>query len=173
MATSSKNSASPPRPAGTRGTHIASYLLAASLCAATLIYGLLPGLLAVCLGYLLASALIGQQRKRGPHLSPTWSAAVVIVVPIIGLGVLFANAKGVAFSAVAQYQALLHHLAGTVLEIRQKLHLIWQAICPTSCSLPSHGWWSICNRKPTRSPVLALPGCGAGCWCMSASSWAP
>ncbi len=121
MATSSKNSASSPRPAGTRGTHIASYLLAASLCAATLIYGLLPGLIAVCLGYLLASALIGQQRKRGPHLNPTWSAAVVIVVPIIGLGVLFANAKGVAFGAVAQYQALLHHLAGTVLEIRQKL----------------------------------------------------
>ena len=121
MATSNKNSALSSRLAATRGTHIASYLLAASLCTATLVYGLLPGLLAVCLGYLLASGLMGRERKRGPHLSPAWAAAVVIVVPIIGLGILFANAKGVAFGAVAQYQALLHHLAGTVLEIRQKL----------------------------------------------------
>jgi predicted PurR-regulated permease PerM len=121
MATSSKNSASFSRPAGTRGAHIASYLLAASLCTATLVYGLLPGLLAVCLGYMVATALIGKQRQRGPHLSPPWAAAIVIVVPIIALGILFANAKGVAFGAVALYQALLHHLAGTVLEIRQKL----------------------------------------------------
>jgi predicted PurR-regulated permease PerM len=120
MATTSKNPATSSRHVGTRGAHIASYLLAASLCTATLVYGLLPGLLAVCLGYLLATALVGKQR-RGPHMGPIWAAAVVIVVPIIGLGVLFANAKGVAFGAVAQYQALLHHLAGTVLEIRQKL----------------------------------------------------
>jgi predicted PurR-regulated permease PerM len=121
MATSSKISGSFSRPATARGAPIASYLLAAGLCTAVLIYGLLPGLLAVCLGYLMASALIGRERRRGPHMSPAWAAAVVIVVPIICLGTLFANAKGVAFGAVAQYQALLHHLAGTVLEIRQKL----------------------------------------------------
>jgi predicted PurR-regulated permease PerM len=121
MATSSKISGSFSRPVAARGAPIASYLLAAGLCTAVLIYGLLPGLLAVCLGYLLASALIGRERRRGPHLGAAWAAAVVIVVPIIGLGTLFANAKGVAFGAVAQYQALLHHLAGTVLEIRQKL----------------------------------------------------
>jgi predicted PurR-regulated permease PerM len=95
--------------------------LAALLCVAILIYGLLPGLLAVCLGFLVASALVGTHRLRGPHLRPSWSAGVVIVLPILALTVLFANAKGVAFGAVAQYQALLHHLAGTVLEIRQKL----------------------------------------------------
>jgi predicted PurR-regulated permease PerM len=121
MATSSKNLAFLVPPADTRGARFASYLLAASLCTAVLIYSLLPGLLAVCLGYLFTTALVGPQRKCGPHLSPTWAAAVVIVVPIIGLAILFANAKGVAFGAVAQYQALLHHLAGTVLEIRQKL----------------------------------------------------
>ena len=100
MATSSKHSASSSHLSGTRGAHIASYLLAAGLCTATLIYGLLPGLLAVCLGFLVASALVGQQRSRGPHLGPAWAAAVVIVVPIIALGILFANAKGVAFGAV-------------------------------------------------------------------------
>jgi predicted PurR-regulated permease PerM len=95
--------------------------MAALLCIAILIYGLLPGLLAVCLGFLFASALVGKDRRRGPHLHPNWAAGLVIVMPILALTVLFANAKGVAFGAVAQYQALLHHLAGTVLEIRQKL----------------------------------------------------
>ena len=100
---------------------LASYTLTMLLCLGTLIYGLLPGLLAVCLGYLSASALAGQRRLRGPHLSPTQAATVVILLPIISLGFFLANAKGMAFGAVGQYQALLHHLAGTVLEIRQKL----------------------------------------------------
>jgi predicted PurR-regulated permease PerM len=99
----------------------ASYLLAAVLCLAVLVYGLLPGLLAVCLGTLFASALVGENRLHGPHLRPVWASAIVITTPIVALTVLFANARGVAFGAVAQYQALLHHLAGTVLEIRQKL----------------------------------------------------
>ena len=99
----------------------ASYLMAAALCIAVLVYGLLPGLLAVCLGYLLASMLVGQAGQRRPRLTPGWAAALVITLPIVALTTLFANARGVAFGAVAQYQALLHHLAGTVLEIRQKL----------------------------------------------------
>jgi predicted PurR-regulated permease PerM len=103
------------------GVQGASYLLATAVCLGALIFGLLPGLLAVCLGYLFASALVGRTRQRGPHLRPTWASALVITTPIVALTVLFANARGVAFGAVAQYQALLHHLAGTVLEIRQKL----------------------------------------------------
>jgi predicted PurR-regulated permease PerM len=121
MVTSIKNSRSLSASAGHLSARLASYVLAAILCIAILVYGLLPGLLAVCLGYLVASALVGRERLRGPHLGPAWAAALVIALPIVGLGVLFANAKGVAFGAVAQYQALLHHLAGTVLEIRQKL----------------------------------------------------
>jgi predicted PurR-regulated permease PerM len=121
MVTSSKNLRALPSPAPHRGAHIASFCLAAALCLATLLYGLLPGLLAVCLGHLFAAALVGQERLRGPHLGPAWAAALVIVLPVIALVILLANAKGVAFGAVAQYQALLHHLAGTVLEIRQKL----------------------------------------------------
>ncbi len=101
--------------------NIASYLLVALLCLGTLVYGLLPGLLAVCLGYLLATALAGKGRVRGPRLSPVMAAAVVLLLPIVLLGLILANAQGMAFGAVQQYQALLHHLAGTVLEIRQKL----------------------------------------------------
>lgn len=99
----------------------ASFALAALLCLGTLIYGLLPGLLAVCLGYLIAASLVGRARSRGPRLSSTQAATVVILLPIMGIGFFLANAQGMAFGAVGQYQALLHHLAGTVLEIRQKL----------------------------------------------------
>jgi len=100
---------------------IASYLLVFLLCVVTLIYGLLPGLLAACLGYLLAVVLAGEGCTKGPRLSPALAAAVVILLPLIALSLLLANAKGMAFGVVGQYQALLHHLAGTVLEIREKL----------------------------------------------------
>jgi len=100
---------------------LASYALAGLLCLGTLRYGLLPGLLTVCLGYLLAAALAGDRRLNGPRLSPTQAAAVVVLLPLIALGLLLVNAKGMAFGAVWQYQALLHYLAKTVLEIREKL----------------------------------------------------
>jgi predicted PurR-regulated permease PerM len=103
------------------GSQVASYVLTALFCLLVLVYGLLPGLLAVCIGYLLTSFLSGRGRRRGALLSPALAAFAVIVIPIVGLGFLLANAKGMAFGALAQYQALLHHLAGTVLEIRQKL----------------------------------------------------
>lgn len=99
----------------------ASYLLVSLLCIGTLIYGLLPGLLAVCLGYLLAVALAREGHAKGLRLRPTRAAAVVILLPLIALGLLLANAKGAAFGVVGQYQALLHYLASTVLEIREKL----------------------------------------------------
>ncbi|MDB5778098.1 MAG: hypothetical protein JWP79_2004 [Polaromonas sp.] len=98
-----------------------SFMLAALLCIGTLVYGLLPGLLAVCLGYLLAVLLTRQGRVKGLRPSPPLAAAVVILLPLIGLAILLANAQGMAFDVVGQYQALLHYLASTVLEIRQKL----------------------------------------------------
>jgi predicted PurR-regulated permease PerM len=102
-------------------TAIASYTLVATLCLLSLIYGLLPGLLAVCLGYLLALGMIGTRSRKLFRLSPSAAAAIVILMPIGGLIVFVINAKGMAFGAISQYQALLRHLAGTVLEIRQKL----------------------------------------------------
>lgn len=104
-----------------RTVTMVSYVLVALLCVGTLIYGLLPGLLAVCLGYLMAAALVGGRSDQRRRLSPTLAAAIVILVPVMTLGLVLANARGMAFGAVGQYQALLHHLASTVLEIRQKL----------------------------------------------------
>ncbi len=62
---------------------IASYVLASLLCLGTLIYGLLPGLLAACLGYLLTLALSKKMRVKGFGLSPAVAAALDILVPLI------------------------------------------------------------------------------------------
>ena len=99
----------------------ASFLLITLLCVGALIFGLLPGLLSVCLGYVLANALVGNTRSKGPMMKPTIAAALVILLPILAIVVFTINAKWMAFGAVAQYQALLHHIAETVLEIRLKL----------------------------------------------------
>lgn len=100
---------------------IVSFVLVTLLCLGTLAYGLLPGLLAVCLGYLMAVFLAGEHRVKGPRMRPPVAAAVVVLLPLVILGMLLANAKGMAFGIVGQYQALLHYLASTVLEIREKL----------------------------------------------------
>lgn len=65
---------------------IASYLLVFLLCVVTLIYGLLPGLLAACLGYLLAVVLAGEGRTKGPRLSLALAASVVVLLPLVALG---------------------------------------------------------------------------------------
>ena len=125
-------SKTPARPTSTTLplTQSVSYLLAALLCLGVLVYGLLPGLLGVCLGYLFARALAGQERQGRLRLSPTWAAALVIVLPLLTLGILLANARGMAFGAVGQYQALLHHLATTLIEIRKKLPPDWAGYVP-------------------------------------------
>lgn len=99
----------------------ASFVLVAMLCLGTLVYGLLPGLLAVCLGYLMAVFLTGENRLTRVHMKPQKAAAIVVILPLLVLGIFLANAKGMAFGIVGQYQALLHYLASTVLEIREKL----------------------------------------------------
>ena len=105
----------------TRPAHIASYLLCAGLCLVTLTYSLLPGLLAVCVGQLLATGLLHTQRFHRIPMSPARAAALVILLPLLVILVILLNARGMVFGALAQYQQLLHHLATTVLQIREKL----------------------------------------------------
>lgn len=121
MAPSEKRNSTPaPRKPGT-SVEAASYVLAVLVCTAVLIYGLLPGLIAVCVGYLVATGLSRQTLAPAVRMSPTVAAVVVIVLPILAIVLFLANAKGMVFGAVSQYQAMLHHLGATVLEIRQKL----------------------------------------------------
>ncbi|NML18913.1 permease [Azohydromonas sp. G-1-1-14] len=98
----------------------ASFVLVAVLCALSLTAGLLPGLLAVCVSFLMTRALT--RMPTGPMRLPPWLAAtLVIVAPLLGLSLLMLNAKGYSLLAVQQYQALLNHLANTILEMREKL----------------------------------------------------
>ena len=100
----------------------ASFVLSALVCVAVLMYGLLPGLIAMCLGYLVTLSLSRQTTASAqPKLRPAVAATIVIVLPLAAIALLLANAKGMVFGAVTQYQAMLNHLAATVLEIRQKL----------------------------------------------------
>jgi predicted PurR-regulated permease PerM len=123
---------SPSSPSATTSwrAHVASHILVLTLLLLVLVYGMLAGLLAICIGFMLASALAGralghaappEQPSRGGNLSPGMAAGVVIVLPILGVLALMLNARGMAFGAIAQYQQLLHHLANTVLQIREKL----------------------------------------------------
>lgn len=100
---------------------IASLGLTALTLLGTLRYGLLAGLLAICAAYMLAQWVQGPRRLPRFQMHPYWAAAVVIALPLLLLLLAGLNARGVLFGAVAQYQAFLHHMAETVLQIRTKL----------------------------------------------------
>ncbi len=93
-------------------------------------FALLPGLLGACLGFLAAKALVrlGQRWRYGPRA--TLAAAVVIVLPLLALLLALLNAKAMALGAAGQYQALLHYLAQTILEIRKKIPPDWAQYLP-------------------------------------------
>ena len=121
------------RPAS-RGIEIASYCLMAGALLLVMWRGLLPGLLCVCLGFLLTRALTrwfaalaarGQrQTAAGPRilgLAQVAAAALVMLMPLVLLGVGLTHSRGYLLAAPHQYQELLTYMARTVLELRQKL----------------------------------------------------
>ena len=117
----SKSHPSGPVAALSRYVAASSFVLVGLICLTVLVYGMLPGLLAVCLGFMVAQALSTSQRLGRWRPGPFAAAGWVIVVPLLLFAVVLSNAKGMVIGAGGQYAALLHHLAGTVLEIRQKL----------------------------------------------------
>lgn len=96
-----------------------SYILTCIVLVGTIQYGMLPGLLSMCVGYLVASLLTNKGTKL--KLNSTMSAAIVITLPIVMMIFLLANAKGMLLGIIGQYQLLINHLANTVLEIIQKM----------------------------------------------------
>lgn len=99
-----------------------SFSLVAALCLLSLLAGLLPGLLATCVSFLMTRWLLRTPVAGAGRGVPPWLAAgAVIVAPLLALGLLMMNARGYSLLAVQQYQALLNHVANTVLEMRQKL----------------------------------------------------
>ena len=123
----------PARPLS-QGVVVASYLLVAATLLLVMWRGLLPGLLCVCLGFLLTRALTrwfaqGLGRMRRPSHPPTsglraaqmTAAALVMLLPLALLAVGLTHSRGYLVNAPQQYQELLNYMARTVLELRLKL----------------------------------------------------
>eukprot|EP01034_Spumella_vulgaris_P045619 gene45620-56838_t len=96
--------------------------------------GLLPGLLCVCLGFLLTRALTswltaGLRRLQGanaaqratPRAAQVVAAAVVMLMPLALLAAGLTHSRGYLVDAPQQYRELLTYMARTVLELRLKL----------------------------------------------------
>lgn len=126
-------STSPSQPLN-RGIVVASYLLVAGGLLLVMWRGLLPGLLCVCLGFLLTRALTGWftqglnrlQRQSPPSAShlrvaQISAAGLVMLAPLALLAVGLTHSRGYLVSAPQQYHELLTYMARTVLELRLKL----------------------------------------------------
>lgn len=106
----------------------ASYGLMAAALLLIMWRGLLPGLLCVCLGFLLTRAITGWMaglgRAKGakpPRWAQVASAAIVMLAPLALLAVTLTHARGYIVEAPQQYRELMDYMARTVLELRLKL----------------------------------------------------
>ena len=123
----------PPRHS-THGIVVASYVLMAAALLLVMWRGLLPGLLCVCLGFLLTRALtrwfaqgLSRLRRRshpsvsGLRAAQIAAAALVMLLPLALLAVGLTHSRGYLVTAPQQYQELMTYMARTVLELRLKL----------------------------------------------------
>jgi predicted PurR-regulated permease PerM len=107
----------------------ASYLLMAGTLLLVMWQGLLPGLLSVCVGFMLTRALARllaraqRRRPRGylPHWAQVVAATLVVLAPLALLTSALPHTRGYIVEAPQQYKELLDYLARTVLELRHKL----------------------------------------------------
>ncbi len=102
---------------------VASYLLMTAALLLVMWRGLLPGLLCVCLGFLLtrwlAQRLTDTRLRR--RLAEAGAAAIVMVAPVLALSLALSHSRTYVVDAPQQYRDLLDFMARTVLELRQKL----------------------------------------------------
>ncbi|RGE46179.1 AI-2E family transporter [Comamonas testosteroni] len=117
-------------PAPSSKVILASYLLMAAVLLLVMHQGLLPGLLTVCVGFLLTRALTRllsrlDKRPRPKQLLPHWAqvtaTAIVILAPLLLLSGALSQTRTYITEAPAQYKELLDYLSNTILELREKL----------------------------------------------------
>lgn len=113
-----------------RGVVIASYLLMGATLLLVMWYGLLPGMLCVCLGFLLTRWLaprlvrlrrLGPGRRGFSHSGQSVAAALVMLSPLLLVAFALSHSRTYIVDAPQQYRELLDFLARTVLELRLKL----------------------------------------------------
>lgn len=111
---------------------ISSYLLMAAGLLLVMFVGLLPGLLAACLGFLLTRWLnavaVYLLRLRWPSPAqavlrwlPVLASLLVILGPLVVISITFSHYRSVLLTAPYQFSELTDYVARTVLEFRQRL----------------------------------------------------
>lgn len=111
---------------------ISSYLLMAAGLLLVMFVGLLPGLLAACLGFLLtrwinavAVYVLRLRWKSPPHAVLRWlpalAATLVVFGPIVALSITFSHYRSVLLTAPHQFSELTDYVARTVLEFKDRL----------------------------------------------------
>lgn len=112
------------------GVVLSSYLLMAAALLLMMWRGLLPGLLCVCLGFLLTRwlaprfAMLGQRVSHRAGVT-SWAqvlaAGLVMLSPLALLAMGLSHSRGYWVDVPQQYRELLDYMARTVLELRDKL----------------------------------------------------
>lgn len=115
--------AAPGAPPVARSVAAASYLLVAATLLLVMWRGLLPGLLCVCLGFLLTRWLAGRlgATRLARRPAEVIAAAVVMVGPVLAVMLALSHSRTYVVDAPQQYRDLLDFMARTVLELRLKL----------------------------------------------------
>lgn len=157
----------PPR----RGIVVASYLLMVAALLLVMWRGLLPGLLCVCLGFLLTRRLtgwlaLGATRVKHPRsvsakslrFAQIAAAALVMLVPLALLAAGLTHSRGYLVNAPLQYQELLNYMARTVLELRLKLPTDMAAHLPEGVA-------------DIQRSIAAYLGAKAGALAMAGRAW--
>ncbi len=141
---------------------LASHLLMAAGLLTVMLTGLLPGLLAVCVGFVLTRTLLRLFRKlklrpdsRWARWLPSICAAVVIAAPLAFIALGLSHSRGYLTDAPQQYRELLDYVARTVIELRDKLPPELADLLPDGANEVQH---MVANQLVTKAGALATTG---------------
>ncbi len=113
-----------------RNVNIASFILMGAALLLVMIYGILPGLLSVCLGFLvtrwLATRLMWLRRRfpRKPGrmgIGHSLAVGIVMLGPLLLVGFGLSHSRSYIIEVPHQYTDLLSYLSSTILELKEKL----------------------------------------------------
>ena len=114
-----------------RNVRFISHVLVWLFFLAIMTLRLLPGLICVCLGFFLTRWLArafalqkinsAQAWETVPPLARNTAAAAIMVLPLVVLSLALAHSLDYVIATPKQYGDLLHYVARTILELREKL----------------------------------------------------
>lgn len=107
-----------------RRATLVSHVLVAGTLLLVMRYGLLAGLLCLCLGFLATRGLsqpIGRLLGSKKNYAPAIAGTIVAIAPLVLLALAVTRTRNLIIDAPSQYRELLAFLAQTVLELRDKL----------------------------------------------------